>query len=371
MKVYYISNVFDGTGWSHAAISYMLALDAAGIEVVSRHIKLNDVQGEVPEKILEFESRNPRGSDIVIQNLLPHHMDRAAGIKNVGLCFLETSNCKVSSWPSKLNTMDAIITSNGQGATAMKDSGVNTDLFVFGIPCDPKKYEIKVEPFKFPGLEDTFKFYFIGESVRRKNIAALIKAFELEFSPNEPVSLVLKVSYPGVNSQQAQQNLKQFIQEIRNGLKIRRQQSNILTITSRLSEVELNRLHQTCDCFVMPSFGESWSIPAQDAMGFGRPVITTEGIGTNEFVDNENGWLIPSFDVPAFGFNETFGDIHTGVELVKEISIPKLRQAMREAFENKELYNKKSIASADDIKTAWNYEVCGQNMEWGLETCLA
>ena len=38
MKVLYISNYKDGTGWSNAAINNILALDSAGVEIVPRAV---------------------------------------------------------------------------------------------------------------------------------------------------------------------------------------------------------------------------------------------------------------------------------------------------------------------------------------------
>ena len=36
-----------------------------------------------------------------------------------------------------------------------------------------------------------------------------------------------------------------------------------------ISEEDIYSIHSSCDCFVMPSYGEAWCIPAFDAMGFG------------------------------------------------------------------------------------------------------
>ena len=42
MKVLFIGCYRDGTGWAKAAGDYILAMDAAGIDVVCRPLKLND-----------------------------------------------------------------------------------------------------------------------------------------------------------------------------------------------------------------------------------------------------------------------------------------------------------------------------------------
>ena len=50
MKVLYLGYYRDGTGWAKAAQNYILALQSAGVDVVPRYVKLNDVDGEVPDR---------------------------------------------------------------------------------------------------------------------------------------------------------------------------------------------------------------------------------------------------------------------------------------------------------------------------------
>ena len=95
MKVLYIGNWRDGTGWGNAAQGYILSLDAAEVDVVPRHIKLNDVEAEVPAKILELEKKDDKNCDVVIQHVLPHYLDyNSAFDKNIALYVTETSHCK-------------------------------------------------------------------------------------------------------------------------------------------------------------------------------------------------------------------------------------------------------------------------------------
>jgi hypothetical protein len=65
-KVLYISNFKDGTGWSNAAINYVLAMDSVGIDVVVRSIKLNDKEIAPPPRNLELEKKSTKNCDIVI-----------------------------------------------------------------------------------------------------------------------------------------------------------------------------------------------------------------------------------------------------------------------------------------------------------------
>ena len=75
MKVLYIGCYREGTGWGQAAIDYILAMDSVGIDVVPRAVKLNNNQPELPQRILELESKDSSGSDVCIQHVLPHMMD--------------------------------------------------------------------------------------------------------------------------------------------------------------------------------------------------------------------------------------------------------------------------------------------------------
>ena len=71
MKVLYIGLYREGTGWGRAAIDYILSMDAAGIEVVPRAVKLNDRQPELPPRLLELEIRNLPGAMFAYNMFFP------------------------------------------------------------------------------------------------------------------------------------------------------------------------------------------------------------------------------------------------------------------------------------------------------------
>jgi hypothetical protein len=67
MKILYLSVYRDGTGWAEAANRYILALDAAGVEVVPRPIRLEAVSHTPSDRVLELEKRSSKGCNVVIQ----------------------------------------------------------------------------------------------------------------------------------------------------------------------------------------------------------------------------------------------------------------------------------------------------------------
>ena len=61
MKVLYIGNYRDGTGWANACINNILALDSAGVNVVPRAITFETQQQDYPSRIKELSKNPPMG----------------------------------------------------------------------------------------------------------------------------------------------------------------------------------------------------------------------------------------------------------------------------------------------------------------------
>lgn len=351
MRVLYINNYRDGTGWSHAGLNYIQALDAAGVDVVCRPLKLNEVQGEIPARVAELEAKPHGKYDAVIQHVLPHQMEYEAKLgRNIGLFFAETSHFRLTDWPEKLNCMDEGWVCCLHNHQAARKSGVTIPLKLAPIPCDVTRYGRSYEPLSIvKKLSGNFIFYTIGESVRRKNLVALLKAFHLEFDVNEPVNLLIKTTPKG--SKDEHQTLAEtvaFCNGIKEGLKIYEKLEHYkkeIVIAGRYSDEEIMRLHASCDCGVFPSYGEAWSVPAFDAMGLGKTPIVTDSSGFRQYLDNDCGWMVPAHSEPVYATQlDTFQNLHTSYEEWDSIEIPNLRAAMRQAYDNADLRKEKAKA---------------------------
>ncbi len=373
MKVLYIGVYRDGTGWAQAAIDYILSLDAVGIEVVPRAFKLNAYDGPIPDRILELEQRSTIGCTHVIQHVLPQSMEYHGGFqKNIGLYASETTNFTSSSWANRLNMMDEVWVINEQMMEAAHASGVTVPITVIPHACNIEKFQQGYEPHKFRqefGEEDFF-FYTIGEFNRRKNFSALLRAYYTEFDPSEPAHLVAKINVPGQDKDQAAATFTKFCQDCKANLKLFNDPNThkqIKVLSSRIDDIGILRLHNTCDCFVSPSHGEAWCIPSFEAMAFGKTPIVTNWGGFRQYMTGETGWLIDYRMDQVHGVDNTFDDLFTGREEWASVSIQHLRSCMREAFENHALRAAKSEAG---ISKAYDftYEVIGERMEKALRT---
>jgi glycosyltransferase involved in cell wall biosynthesis len=116
----------------------------------------------------------------------------------------------------------------------------------------------------------------------------------------------------------------------------------------------------------MPSFGEGWCRPALDALGFGKTPIVTDNTGMVDFINNQNGWVVPSRETPVTTVNRPIQYIYTSRETWFEIDILGLQKAMREAYTNKAARQLKASQGLRDI-AHYSYESIGLKIKKLLE----
>ena len=330
MKVLYIGNYRDGTGWANACINNILAMDAAGIEVVPRAISFIAEDKNYSQGVKDLEQKYNSKSDIldcdvVVQHTLPHLYSYDANYKNVGFLAVESTDFKSTNWQKSINLMDELWVPNIQSKEAAVKSGVNIPIRIVPHSLDIEKYK-ETDGSKVQELVNTFTFTFVGEFVERKNIKALIKAFHMEFSTKEPVSLLIKTSKADIPE------ITAYCESIKRGLKLRNRYHNEIVISGMMERKDYISVLGQSDCFVMPSRGEAFCIPGLEAMALGVPCIYTEGIGMDYCV----GQAVSSRLEPCFGTIDTIPNLDTSETTWREIDIIELCKAMREIYTNKD-----------------------------------
>lgn len=368
MKVLFIGNYRDGTGWAHSALSYMMAMDSVGIDVIPRFIKLNNIDGEIPERIKELESKSDKGCDIIIQNVLPHMLDYSGRFKkNIAICAFETSNFKRTPWAAKINTMDELWVHCNQSKDIAINSNVQIPINVVPISFNIELYEQRYEKINIPELNGKFVFYFIGEMIRRKNIESLLIAFHSEFRQSENVGLLLKTGVPGASAEQNAKLIKDFTDNIKKNIKLYPSLENYIGeigFSARLNENDIMKLHNSCDCFVMPSYAEAFCIPAFEAMAMGRPIIANNVGGLADFLPSDS--LVDNRPEPCFNMLDTFNELGSSDETWYSIDIYALRNKMRTIYEDKD-YRKHLIKEGINNSYEYSYQKIGNQIKELLE----
>ncbi len=131
-----------------------------------------------------------------------------------------------------------------------------------------------------------FKFLFVGGTIYRKGLDILLESYSRAFTSKDDVCLVIKDL--GVNTIYKGQTSQDLITKYQG----QKGMPEICYIDDDISEKELAALYRACDVFVSSYRGEGFSLPTLEAMSSGLPVIVTRGGATDDFVDEEVGWII-------------------------------------------------------------------------------
>ena len=76
---------------------------------------------------------------------------------------------------------------------------------------------------------------------------------------------------------------------------------NMRDASSPLSQSEMADWYRSIDILLTTSCSEGFQMPPLEAMACGKPVIATLAGGVDEIVNDETGWLLPSWDTEAAG----------------------------------------------------------------------
>lgn len=332
MKILFISNYRDGTGWAIGSSNIILALDKAGVDIVCRPIKLNGNQPPIPKRLEELEQKSTDGCDVIIQYVLPHMAVYNSNFKkNIIMYNTETSDFNPTSWMTHINMMDSAFVFSYESFFASQKSGVTIPITVIPHCDDIEKYAGPFDKFSFgPEIDNSFKFYWIGEINQRKNLEVLLRAFHTEFEPWENVELIIKTT------NKTQQQLKEIADSVKGKLKLRprlNEYKQEIFITGFMDEPTLLSLHASCDALVCPSSGETWSYPTFAAYAMGKEIVAPVTGGFSHYLNMKNCWWLETQNEQVYGETETFFDLFTGYETWKTVELKHLMNMMRNCFE--------------------------------------
>lgn len=320
MRVLYIGNWKDGTGWGNACLNNILAMDKVGIDVVPRAISFENIEYDYPDRIKELSGKSQYGCDVCIQHTLPHLYAYNSAYKNIGFVETESTSFKDIGWHKYCNLMDEMWSPCLATKATCRVSGVKKPINIVPHSLDISKYLNSEFTKKIPELENSFNFVFVGEFVERKNLQALLIAFHSEFRNNEPVNLFIKTSKHSVDY------VKGYCENVKRGLKLRKTYKNEIVISGKLRFNDYVSVMKQCHCFVMPSRGEAFCIPLLEAMALGIPAIYTANTGMEDFA---YGTRVHSYRRQCFGNIDSPSCLDNANSHWYDIDINQLKFAMR------------------------------------------
>lgn len=150
------------------------------------------------------------------------------------------------------------------------------------LPHARSSKEACVRGFTNPGV---YSFSWWGAWTERKNPLGVLRAYVLAFEPDDNVKLLMHST--DITHEVAVRALSAI------GIA----QNDLPPISWSNTWRPLHEI--TGDCFVTASRGESWNLPAFEAMSAGAHVISTGGIGSDDFLEDTNAWLVDSALAPV------------------------------------------------------------------------
>jgi len=264
--------VGDNQSWGISTIGNVSGFLANGANVT---LQPTNAYGGCPQKVSECVNNNFDHYDVFIRQGLAEHMlelrDVPSGIKKISL----------SCWDSDLITpeaaeihnkyVDGVLALSKFTKKAFQDAGVTIPIHVGGQGVDTRLFRPRK---KAKREEESYKFLSVCVAQGRKGTQELISAFGKTFSEEENVELIIKSNSWG--------NLKDFTVN----------HSKVKLIYLEYTPEELASLYRKCDCFVMPTQGDSFMLPGLEASASGLPLIITDFGGPKDYCTVQTGYLL-------------------------------------------------------------------------------
>ena len=231
---------------------------------------------------------------------------------------------------------------------AFIDSGIDFNkVQVIPNGIDPELFTPIGNKYPIPSLK-RFKILYVGGTIYRKGADILLDAYLASFKSDDDVCLIIKDI--GGDSFYKGNTSKQRIEEIKNNPDL----PEVHYIDSHLTEEDMAGLYRACDIFVSPYRGEGFSIPTLEAMACGLPVMVTKGGSTDDFVDEEVGWLIPAVSRPIG--NKIDDNLLTHEAYLLEPDAEEFQKMLRYVYAEPSMVFLKGVKGCFRARTQWTWK---------------
>jgi glycosyltransferase involved in cell wall biosynthesis len=275
------------TGYSGSARALVAALEDRGLAVRPLYLFDSDdrealLYGPPGPRIAALQRERPLRLDV--PQVVYGRGDlfaKNSGSYRVGFTMLEVDRLPTT-WVQQANLMDEVWAPTEWGAAMFRSSGVTRPVYSVPLGVDLELFH----PGPLRGqLTERTVFLSVFEWGLRKGWDLLLQAYRAAFRPSDAVLLLLKVDCrePATNP----------LRPMREALGDAAPPVSLIYNRS-LSGQQLAELYRGADCFVLPSRGEGWCMPALEAMACGTPALVTNWSGPTAFVRDESGYPLAS-----------------------------------------------------------------------------
>lgn len=372
------------SGYSKAIRNNMRALLTVGVDVIGRQHKHDSHDAPLDEFWIEnmpkvmTAKEPPQGKLIKVYQETPEFYHPDPSYYNIAFLVWETDRIPdwdiggnpTHNWVKQLNKMDEVWTACVHNAEVFRKSGVTKPIYVFPHPIDLELFKPgdRTEMINMRTLAPTnlqkFTLLSVFQWSKRKNPDGLIANFLAEFWDQEDVHLLIK-SYGATFADK--ESVKLAVSELKQLLKLRYTKPGIQVVNKLIPDKELPELYNSCDAFILPSYGEGFGLPYQEAMACGKPTIFTNVTAQKDFCNAENGYPVECYLEPTYGMK--WIPWYSAHQNWYKADSTSLRQAMRSAYNDwkaNTIQHKGEIARKT-IEQLHSYETVGKDFRARIE----
>lgn len=290
--------------------------------------------------------------DITLFHSWPPNLKRPEHGKSVHVQWWEWGYLPTSWLEPFQRDIDEVWAISRHVQNAFPRSGIPAEkvqLINWGI--DPAVFNPDVPPRNIP-TDKSFRFVFVGGTIQRKGYDRLLQAYLAEFKPQDDVCLVVKdigalTFYRGA-SYRDQTLAAQKDPRL----------PTIIWYEGEWTPGQLASLYTACHCMVAPYRAEGFGMPIIEALACGVAPIVPSGGPTDDFVNPQSGYLLPSKFVPSK--QSPFPTCGPPTEI--DVSINDLRAAMRQAYEQRDRTREMGRIGSTRIRSEFTWDHTARQM---------
>jgi|TARA_R110000751_G_scaffold7285_2_gene30018 hypothetical protein len=342
MKVLFIGPYRQPDEWGVNSRCVLRSLDMIEeIELATRPIFFSGGGFQDPDMDRLESVRHPE-FDVIIQHTLPNYLSYT-GLAKRNVCFTPVETIANKGWSNHLNLMDDILVCTNAEKNALPEDLKGRASVIGG--AIPGKLERKDN---IPDVN--FKFYFSGGGLEEKGgINTILDAYFSEFHVNENAYLVIHTTDSG--------KLTKLIGDSR-------QRVGKFPNISYYPSVEIvddrfaEQVHGVTHCVVDVGSTINFRPDVAAGMTLGNAAIVLDKSGMAEYINEDNGWLVESYEDVLLCPDRPLKDMFTAREKGLVANVSSLRECMREAFTSTNKREKGSTFSLENQAAALKEILC-------------
>jgi len=252
-------------------------------------------------------------------------------------------------WAERCNAMDEIWVPSEFNRETFAGSGVDARrIRVLHTGVDTQRFRPDLPPLDIPYARG-FNFLSVTDGRRQCGTDVLLRAYLQEFTPDEDVALLLRISPRKDSFADPEAEITFFIET---ELEARLENTpTIILLDAPLSHADLARLYASANAFVLPSRGEAWGHTCLEALSTGLPVIATQWGGTTDFLCDANSFPVTVKEIAPASCQDELIAGHRWAEP----DVDHLRQCMREVFTKSRDVQARAARGRQDALECWDW----------------